>query len=157
MKKNLASLRGFTLIELLVVIAIIGILSGIVLVNLRSAQEKARDSRRVADINTLVTALTLYEDNNKVYPATLAGLVSDGLINAVPVDPRSSSSTPVAYVYAALGSGTDCNGYHLSATLENTQHDLLQADSDAAAGSSNTCTGSVADFEGTDPVYDVAK
>ena len=133
--------RGFTLIELLVVIAIIGILSGIVLVNLRSSQTKARDARRMSDVNALVTALNLYYSDNKAYPATLASLVPNQL-NAVPVDPLSSSSTPVAYSYAGLGSGTTCNSYHLGATLEISTADALSTDADASAGTA--CTGSSA-------------
>ncbi len=154
MKKAInASVRGFTLIELLVVIAIIGILSGIVLVNLRSSQTKARDAKRLSDINAVVTALNLYYSDNKVYPVALAGLIPNQLA-AVPLDPKSSSTTIINYAYAALGSGTDCNSYHVGATLENTTADALAADADAAA-STALCTGSATDFAGTDPVYDI--
>lgn len=52
--------KGFTLIELLVVIAIIGLLASIILVSLNSAREKARDTRRVADIKQIQIALELY-------------------------------------------------------------------------------------------------
>ncbi len=60
--------RGFTLIELLVVIAIIGLLSSVVLASLNSARQKSRDSRRIADMLQIRTALELYYDTNRAYP-----------------------------------------------------------------------------------------
>src|SRR3990167_10302283 len=50
---------GFTLIELLVVIAIIGILASFAIASFSSAQAKARDSRRKADLDAIVKALEL--------------------------------------------------------------------------------------------------
>jgi len=52
--------RGFTLIELLVVVAIIGILATVIVVNLSSAQGKARDAVRKNDLNTISQAMQLY-------------------------------------------------------------------------------------------------
>lgn len=52
--------RGFTLIEMLVVIAIISILIGIGVNTFVSAQKKARDVKREAQLKDLKTALELY-------------------------------------------------------------------------------------------------
>ncbi|MFH0853826.1 MAG: type II secretion system protein [bacterium] len=60
--------KGFTLIELLVVIAIIGILSGIGLVSLNGAREKARDAKRISDLRQYASALNIFYDNNGHYP-----------------------------------------------------------------------------------------
>jgi len=52
--------RGFTLIELLVVVAIISLLSSIVMVSLNTARAKARDARRMEDIQEIHNAIELY-------------------------------------------------------------------------------------------------
>lgn len=140
--------RGFTLIELLVVIAIIGILSSVVLASLNSAREKSRDARRISDIKQIQLALELYFDSNAAYPTVTSALVPS-YIAANPTDP----TTGAIYSYSALGSGAVCSSYHLGTTLENTTHTALDADIDASAGTA--CTGSAADFAGTDPLYDV--
>lgn len=60
--------KGFTLLELLVVIAIIGILSSVVMVSLSNTRAKARDARRISDVNQIKTALELYYNNYGQYP-----------------------------------------------------------------------------------------
>jgi len=54
--------KGFTLLELLIVIAIIAILAVIVILVLNPAEtlKKARDERRMSDLNTIKSALSLY-------------------------------------------------------------------------------------------------
>ncbi|MEK7541735.1 MAG: prepilin-type N-terminal cleavage/methylation domain-containing protein [Patescibacteria group bacterium] len=70
--------RGFTLIELLVVISIIGLLSSIVLTSVNSARAKARDARRIADLNQIRTALEFYFDANGYYPQSNCGWDCNG-------------------------------------------------------------------------------
>jgi prepilin-type N-terminal cleavage/methylation domain-containing protein len=62
-KKN----KGFTLIELLVVIAIIGTLSGIVLVSLGNARQRARDAVRKAHLRQVITAQEMIMDDDMAF------------------------------------------------------------------------------------------
>lgn len=69
--------KGFTLIELLVVIAIIGILSSIVIASLNTARVKARNTKRLADINQLIKAIEMYHTDNGFYPTCVGGVNPD--------------------------------------------------------------------------------
>jgi prepilin-type N-terminal cleavage/methylation domain-containing protein len=60
--------QAFTLIELLVVIAIIGLLSTIAVVSLSSARSKARDTKRIASVKQIITAMQLYYETNGSAP-----------------------------------------------------------------------------------------
>lgn len=124
--------KGFTLIELLIVVAIIGLLSTLAVVALGSARVKARDSKRLADLKQLQTALELYYTDNNAYPSgtsadlgtgNYACLNSEGFkaancsnpyMGQVPVDPQSGY-----YVYT-MSSST----YSVTATLEGTVNDF---------------------------------
>lgn len=127
--------KGFTLIELLIVIAIIGLLSTLAVVALGSARVKARDSKRLADLKQLQTALELYYTDQNAYPAGSAidlgdtnhvclnstGFAAAGCaspyMGQVPVDPKSGY-----YKYSAASSS-----YTIDATLEGTVSGLTGA------------------------------
>ena len=73
MKKNLNN-RGFTLIELMVVIVILGILAGLIVPRIMSRPEEARQAKATIQIESLETALKLYNLDNGSYPSTEQGL-----------------------------------------------------------------------------------
>ena len=65
--------RGFTLIELLVVISIIGLLATLAVTSLNNARVKARDARRLADIDSIKKALELKFSDNSNYAVNPCG------------------------------------------------------------------------------------
>lgn len=66
--KNKRNQKGFTLVELLVSIAIVGILSGIVLVSLNSAREKAKIARAKSEIRSIYMAILMMEVDTEKWP-----------------------------------------------------------------------------------------
>lgn len=137
--------KGFTLIELLVVIAIIGILASIVMVSLSGAKEKSRDARRQADIKSIQLALSLYYNDNGMYPRNIYAGAGTAPLNglaptylpSVPSDPTNSSACSdsgpsgcykyIAYAPGTTGGSANCNAttyppttYHLGADIEDT-------------------------------------
>lgn len=124
--------KGFTLIELLIVVAIIGLLSTLAVVALGSARVKARDSKRLADLKQLQTALELYYTDQNAYPSgssvtlgagnyaclNASGWAATGCASAymgsVPHGPNSDN-----YVYTSASSS-----YTVTATLEGTVNGL---------------------------------
>lgn len=57
---NIKLKKGFTLIELMVVMVIIGILAGLVFLGFYSWRAKARDAKRIAELEQVQTAINLY-------------------------------------------------------------------------------------------------
>lgn len=157
MKRN-----GFTLIELLVVIAIIGILASIVLVSVNNARQKARDSKRVGDLQSVILALDQYIDANAVYPTAISALAPQYL-SAAPADPRTGAA--YSYAYCTPTGGTGPTRVHLAAVLEDDTATALANDSDydsSAVGAGSLCTGAwTAGFPGADtaanPIYDIVR
>ncbi len=147
-------LRGFTLVELLVVLTIIGILAGIILAAVGGARTSGKDARRISDIRQISYALGIYYSVNGSYPCALytGGACPDALtlegsvgstMKSVPKDPSSNG----IYLYAATGSGANCTGYHLGATLDDINNPILTIDADTPVGAS-LCTNSLSNFSG---------
>lgn len=149
--------RGFTLIELLVVIAIIGLLAAIVLVSLQTSRQKARDSRRVGDLAQVVTALGLYYDTNRQFPAVAAsgfcGLVAPlaPYLSPLPRDPLDTTPCPTGVTpntvtnfqyefYLPSPASATPQEYLLRAILENSGSAALRSDVDNPATSAGGIT-----------------
>ena len=80
--QEIAFRRAFTLIELLVIIAIIGILATLAVVALQQARSRARDSKRVADMKQIQTALELFYNENNRYPSEEEFIFGEALISS---------------------------------------------------------------------------
>ena len=61
--------QSFTLIELLIVIAIIGILAALIMVSVTGAASRARDGKRIADLQEIAKALGMYYLDNASFPS----------------------------------------------------------------------------------------
>ncbi len=137
-------LKGFTLVELLIVIAIIGILAMIVLLALRGGTQiqKARDSRRKADMAKIQRCLEEYNNDHGYYLPTssysCAGSALSPCIATIPCDPFKN----VPYQYETDGSSTP-RWYRLYTQLDYT--------SDPAIGNVGCTTGCAA--SGTSTTY----
>ncbi len=90
--------KAFTLIELLVVIAIIGILATLAVIALQQARQNARDSKRVADMKQVQTALEIFFNENHRYPNTdewdSGEIVSSGTSNYFMYEIPSAPTPP---------------------------------------------------------------
>ena len=134
--------EGFTIVELLIVIVVIGILALLVITTYSGIQQKARNSKRQTDVQSLQTQLEAFYSQNGYYPS-LTDMNNGGwrttnmksLDQGALTDPSNpSSSTLVAspaaksYSYAVTDSSgascestdTNCAKYTLTATYEGT-------------------------------------
>lgn len=131
--KTVQNKKGFTLIELLIVIAIIGLLATLAIVSLTTAQQKARDTKRVADLKQLQNAVELYYSENSTYPVSAAatwasfGTSISSYITNIPQDPTNTGTS--VYSYASNNTNTE---YVIKAQLENTGFSALSGDDDVS-------------------------
>jgi len=65
------SKSGFTLIEVMLVVVILGILAGVVMVNVKGQGDQARKNATRASISSIGTAVNLYETSTSRLPTSL--------------------------------------------------------------------------------------
>ena len=145
LKKIKNSNKAFTLIELLVVISVIGLISTIATVSLNNARTKARDTKRLADINTFNKAMRAFKIDNGNYAISCNSYqncynldwtpcTGDGCYRCYNITEGSPSSCTVDNYLTAgqisdpSNSEDDCNGNNTS----NCQYDFLYAPSVSA-------------------------
>jgi general secretion pathway protein G len=80
------SQKGFSLIELIVVVTIIGILAGIALINVRTAQTKAREAALKENLFQMRKAIDNFYADKQRYPSSLEELVPN-YVRKIPSDP----------------------------------------------------------------------
>lgn len=142
------------MVELLVVIAIIGVLATLLLLQLGVARQRARDAKRIADINQVRTAVELYFDDNGQYPqvatyAALGALFVPRYLTLMPADPLATGNYAYRYAYNIT------TRFQLWAELEQNARAALGADADinstgwtgeVGTGATETCaSGTVVD------------
>jgi general secretion pathway protein G len=100
---------GFSLVEIMIVIVIIGLMAGMVTVNVRSYLTRAKTARAKQDIAVIAQALSAFYTANDRYPTSEEGLAilakpSDKLpeppLDKEPVDPWNRP-----YQYVCPGTG----------------------------------------------------
>lgn len=141
--------QGFTIVELLIVIVVIGILAAIVVATYNGIQQKARNTKRQADMTSLQTQLEVFFQQNGYYPslgdmnnASWRQANIKGLDNVAIKDPSNTTCDPTSntgncfvaapaaksYAYAVTDASnasceaadTNCANYVLTATYEGT-------------------------------------
>ena len=84
------SSKGFSLIELLVVVTIIGILAAVAIVNVRTAQRKAREAALKDNLFQMRKAIDNFYADKQRFPTDLNELVPNYL-RAIPKDPMTQA------------------------------------------------------------------
>jgi len=120
--------KGFTIVELLIVIVVIGILALLVITTYSGIQQKARNSKRQTDLQSLQTQLEAFFSQNGYYPnltdmnsASWLDTNMKSLDQNALIDPSnatqsktllgSASTTAKQYQYVATdSSGNTCDG-----------------------------------------------
>ena len=108
--KTVLNAKGFSLLELLVVVAIIGLLAAIAIPQFLSYRARAVDSQMKSDLKNAALAMDSYFAENKVYPTSVAAIVSVGFNQTDGVALTIAVPTPSSFtITATKPSGTQPN------------------------------------------------
>ncbi|MFA5022484.1 MAG: type II secretion system protein [Patescibacteria group bacterium] len=135
--------KGLTLIELMVGILIVALISTIALVAMKNSRAKARDAKRIYDIQQYAKALIIYaSEHDGKYPDLAlngylgcGGLIDEEIKKYIPglprdpLDPQGKCDTNYYYYYVANNNcfGTDAVLPTVSAqTVETSNRDYHQ-------------------------------
>lgn len=99
--------KGFSLIELLVAIAVIATIIGLALPNYLSSRSRARDARRKGEMSNLKTALQLYHNDYKEFPASETSMPYINYVKGCGADGATICPAGCNVDFAAGGSGCD--------------------------------------------------
>ncbi|PIS42972.1 MAG: hypothetical protein COT24_00675 [Candidatus Kerfeldbacteria bacterium CG08_land_8_20_14_0_20_40_16] len=134
--------KGFTLIELLVVIAIVGLLATIAIVAMNSARQASRDTKRIADIKQIASALEIYFNDFDAYPKN--GQVAGGYNEY-----DETSPTPL-YGYSwdsSCGGGSSSDAFLTPLSISGI---MRITPDDPNSNNANTCYLYTSTHDGTD-------
>ncbi|MEX1068761.1 MAG: prepilin-type N-terminal cleavage/methylation domain-containing protein [Patescibacteria group bacterium] len=150
--KSLSKAKGFTLIELLVVIAIIAILAAVVFVALDPVKRfaDARNSTRISDVNSLLTAVHEYiVDNGGALPTGLSsGMAETQLGTAGAGMTTTDKGTACGTVAAGVDLTGPLGGKYLAAIPDDPQGSAAKTGYSVAVNPNNIVTITACDAEG---------
>lgn len=102
---------GFTLVELLVSIAIIGILTAVLMPNFIGSRQKAKDSQRIQELDSVKKALRMYYNDHQDFPV---GTQCTDCLNSILL-PYMNNISQIGYTYEQLDDG---DAFRLTVGLE---------------------------------------
>ena len=91
MHRILSAQQGFTLIELMVVISILGVLAMVAIPKYNAAIAMANTAKIQADLQTIDTAVAMYQTQNGMYPKNISTDLKDYLLDADKITPPKGS------------------------------------------------------------------
>jgi prepilin-type N-terminal cleavage/methylation domain-containing protein len=154
---------GFTLIELTVTIGIIGLLAMFVIANSLFARDKARDTKRIADLSQMGRFLTFScpKPDGGVTSIDLVDFANElvikfpqysGALGNVPKDPSTGSAMQSNYTYIVTPGGGSC-ALFANLEVEDTDVTLTQLNDPTPGGGQGVLQGSANGVNGTSLYY----